>query len=134
MYEILLGGIGLRPHEVTNLEPEEVAAYISGFLRYRKQDHMAAYESGRLAGFISVMPYLPKHVKSPSQVIKFEWDGGGEIQQISEKATQWFREMDKKDVEAALRGDADAKIKEGSKAFNAAVKRLENAGIQWQLP
>lgn len=76
------------------------------------------------------MPYLPKHIRRPDQVIKFEWDGEQQAEKFthSDKFHDWVQEQDKKDVERALVGE-HTYMKKGSKGFIAAIKRLQNAGI-----
>lgn len=127
-----MGGIGLRPWEIEKLTVDDIEAYVRGFFRFKKMDHQAVFEGGRLAGFMSVMPYLPKHIKKPSEVIAFDWDAVTSVKkqtEYSDDSKAWFLEQDKIDVEAALRGDPKARIKVNTPAFERLVNNLQEAGI-----
>lgn len=78
---------------------------------------------------MAVMPYLPKSVRRPDQIIKFEWDQRAEEKlQHSEQFHDWVLERDKQDVERVLAGEHTF-MSLDSKGFTGALKRLKRAGI-----
>ncbi len=120
--QTLMGGLGLRPWEISELSSDQINHYVTGYRNDRKLLVRTMMDAGRLAGFMAVMPYLPKHVKRPSQVIKFDWD----VAALSDMEVHTIDfidrviEQDKKDIESG-------RIQEGTKAYDEAIKRINKA-------
>lgn len=124
--EILLGGIGLRPWEVQRMTEGEKITAIKGFSRFHRATQRTILESGRLAGFLAVLPYAPKRVKKPSDIIRLWSDEVGSVDvtkltEHSDRHKAWVVEQDKKDIESG-------RIKPGTQAYDQAIKRIEEYG------
>ena len=124
-----MGGLGLRPWEIERLTNEDIKFYVKGFLKFRKENLMIAFEANRLSGFLAIAPHLPKHYKKPTQVIKFDWEGENNV--FSEKTSysphiqEQILIADEKDIRSGL-------LKPGTPAYDEAVDRLKKAGLWLQ--
>lgn len=124
--EILIGGIGLRPWEITRMSEADKLRAIRGFSRYHRATNRTILEAGRLSGFLAVLPYAPKRVKKPSDMIKLFDDEVGavdvtKLEKHSDRHKAWVVDQDKKDIESG-------RIAPGSPAYDQAIKRIEEYG------
>jgi hypothetical protein len=122
-----MGGIGLRPWEIEELSKEDIRDYVRGYRSKMRLEHQVMMEAGRLAGFMAMAAYLPKSVKKPSQVVRFDWDGegaaGGTIATMTEHTSEfrdWVVERDRKDI-------ATGRLKPGTKGYEDAMRRINKA-------
>lgn len=118
-----MGGIGLRPWEIDRLTKEDIENYVAGYRNQQRINNMVMMEAGRLAGFLAIAPYLPKHIKKANQLIKFDWDGEDTIKTMQEHTadfSSWVVERDRKDIESG-------RLKPGTKGYEDAIRRINKA-------
>lgn len=119
----MLYACGVKPWEVSKLSSKDIELYIEGYIDNINESKKTSFESGRLAGFLAVLPYLNKTVGSPKGLLRFEWEEEDEIPvEYSENVKNLIDQFDLEDIKSGV-------INKHSPNYDSVVDRLRKKGM-----